>query len=102
MVVQRAQVLLLTPEAQNPTTARMSEARRQEIVSIARRYNLQIIEDECYSPRDCCGPTLYAMAPERVWYVGSLSKGFSAGLRFGYVVCPQGMGHAGRPRRAAC
>lgn len=91
-----AQVLLLTPEAQNPTTARMSEARRAEIVSIARRYNLQIIEDECYSPRDCCGPTLRALAPERVWYVGSLSKSFSAGLRFGYVVCPQGMGPAGR------
>jgi DNA-binding transcriptional MocR family regulator len=91
-----AQVVLLTPEAQNPTTARMSLARRQEIVSIARRYNLQIVEDECYAPRDNDGPTLRALAPERVWYVGSLSKTFSAGLRFGYVICPSGMGEAGR------
>ncbi len=91
-----AQVLMVTPEAQNPTTARMSLARRQQIVSIARRYNLQIIEDECYVPRDNDGPTLRALAPERTWYVGSLSKTFSAGLRFGYVICPSGQGAAGR------
>ncbi|MDZ4095485.1 MAG: PLP-dependent aminotransferase family protein, partial [Paracoccaceae bacterium] len=32
----------------------------------------------------------------RSWYVGSLSKTLSAALRFGYVVCPSGMGEAGR------
>lgn len=91
-----AQVLLVTPEAQNPTAARMGLERRQQIVSIARRYNLQIIEDECYAPRDNDGPALRALAPERVWFVGSLSKTFSAGLRFGYVICPTGRGDAGR------
>ncbi len=90
------QVLCLTPEAQNPTTARMSEARRQQIVSVARRYNLQIIEDECYSARFSDRPTLRALAPERVWYIGSLSKSLSAALRFGFVVCPTAMGEAGR------
>ena len=90
------QVLCLTPDAQNPTTARMSEARRAQIVSIARRYNLQIIEDECYSARLTDRPTLRGLAPERVWYVGSLSKSVSAALRFGFVVCPTGMGEAGR------
>lgn len=90
------QVLCLTPEAQNPTTARMSDLRRQQIVSIARRYNLQIIEDECYSARFSDRPTLRALAPERVWYIGSLSKSLSAALRFGFVVCPTAMGEAGR------
>ncbi len=90
------QVLCLTPEAQNPTTARMSVQRRQEIVSIVRRYNLQVIEDECYSARQSDSPTLRAMAPERVWYIGSLSKSVSAALRFGFVVCPSDMGEAGR------
>lgn len=90
------QVLCLTPEAQNPTTARMSETRRAEIVSIARKYNLQIIEDECYSARLSDRPTLRALAPERVWYIGSLSKSVSAALRFGFVICPTGMGEAGR------
>ncbi len=90
------QVLCLTPEGQNPTTARMGVARRAEIVSIARRHNLQIIEDECYPAQASDTPSLRALAPERVWYMGSLSKTVSAALRFGYVVCPTGMGESGR------
>ncbi|MBI1172652.1 aminotransferase class I/II-fold pyridoxal phosphate-dependent enzyme [bacterium] len=90
------QVLCLTPEAQNPTTARMSDQRRREIVSIARQYNLQIIEDECYSAQLSDLPALRALAPERVWYIGSLSKSVSAALRFGFVICPDAMGDAGR------
>jgi DNA-binding transcriptional MocR family regulator len=91
-----AQVLCLTPEAQNPTTARMSLARRHEIVSIARRYNLQIVEDECYAPRDTDTPALRALAPERTWFVGSWSKSVSAALRFGFVICPKERGETGR------
>lgn len=90
------QVLCLTPGAQNPTTARMSEERQAQIVAIARRYDLQIIEDECYSFSGAAVPGLRAMAPERVWHAGSLSKSVSAALRFGYVVCPTGMGPTGR------
>jgi DNA-binding transcriptional MocR family regulator len=90
------QILCLTPDAQNPTTGRMSLDRRRQIVSIAERYNLQIIEDECYTARDHALPTLRALAPDRVWYVGSLSKTISAALRFGFVLCPAGMGSAGR------
>jgi DNA-binding transcriptional MocR family regulator len=90
------QVLCLTPAAQNPTTARMSLARQAEIVAIARRYDLQIIEDECYSVWGGDLPALRAMAPERVWHARSLSKSVSAALRFGYVVCPVGMGETGR------
>ena len=91
-----AQVLCLTPVAQNPTTARMSPERMAQIVAIARRYDLQIIEDECYSYVEAESPALRALAPERVWHAGSLSKTVSAALRFGYVVCPTGMGEAGR------
>ena len=90
------QVLCLTPDAQNPTAARMSGQRRGDIVSIARRYNLQIIEDECYPAQLSDTPTLRALAPERVWYMGSLSKTVSAALRFGYVICPTSMGEAAR------
>jgi DNA-binding transcriptional MocR family regulator len=90
------QVLCLTPDTQNPTTARMGPLRRAEIVSIAKRYDLQIIEDECYAPAENALPALRALAPERVWYVGSLSKAVSAALRFGYVVCPTSMGETGR------
>ena len=91
-----AQVLCLTTEAQNPTTVRMSPARRAEIAEIARRYDLQIIEDDCYSLAQSNWPSLHALAPERTWHIGSLSKTVSAALRFGYILCPQGMGPTGR------
>ena len=52
------QVLCLTPAAQNPTTAQMSEVRKAAIVSIARRYNLQVVEDECYPSAASDAPTL--------------------------------------------
>lgn len=91
-----AQVLCLTTEAQNPTTGRMPVKRRQEIAEIARAYDLQILEDDCYSVAASDIPALRALAPERVWLVGSVSKTLSAALRFGYVICPAGMGEAGR------
>ena len=90
------QILCLTTEAQNPTAARMSLARREDIVRIARKFDLQIIEDDCYSIADASFPAVRAYAPERTWYVGGLSKTVSAALRFGYIVCPSGMGEAGR------
>ncbi len=91
-----AQVLCLTTEAQNPTTGRMPVKRRQEIAEIARTYDLQVLEDDCYSVAKTTIPSLRALAPERVWLVGSVSKTISAALRFGYVICPAGMGEAGR------
>lgn len=89
-------ILFLTPEAQNPTTIRMPVARRHEIIAVARAHDLQIIEDDCYTVPGCTEPSLRALAPERVWHVGSLSKSISAGLRMGFVVTPRGMGEAGR------
>lgn len=91
-----AQILCLMPEAQNPTTARMPVERRQTIAEIARRHDLQVIEDDSYSVTQSVLPSLRNFAPERTWNVGSLSKWFSAGLRFGFVLCPEGMGEAGR------
>jgi DNA-binding transcriptional MocR family regulator len=74
----------------------MPVKRRQEIADIARRYDLQVLEDDCYSVAESDIPSLRALAPERVWLVGSVSKTISAALRFGYVICPAGMGEAGR------
>ncbi|WP_045390249.1 PLP-dependent aminotransferase family protein [Falsirhodobacter sp. alg1] len=92
----KAQILCVTTEAQNPTAVRMPESRRSEISLIARAYNLQVIEDDCYSVSDSSRPMIRAHIPERTWYIGSFSKSISAALRFGYLVCPTGMGNAGR------
>ncbi|WP_022707635.1 PLP-dependent aminotransferase family protein [Paracoccus zeaxanthinifaciens] len=93
-----ARLVCLTPSAQNPTLAAMGHERRAQIVAIARRHDLQIVEDECYapsSPNDAL-PTLRMLAPERVWHVASLSKVIAAGLRFGMMICPEGMGATSR------
>ena len=90
------QVVCIAPEAQNPTTARMSLARRHEIVAVAREHDLQILEDDCYTMPTSGLPSLRELAPERAWHVTSLSKPISAGLRFGMVACPTGMGEVGR------
>jgi DNA-binding transcriptional MocR family regulator len=91
-----AQVLCLTTEAQNPTNGCMGAARRAQIAAIARQFDLQVIEDDCYTVNDTRLPSLRSLAPERVWHVGSLSKTVSPALRFGWVICPVGMGEAGR------
>ena len=41
------QVLCLTPETQNPTTARMGQRRRDDIVSIARKYDCLLYTSRC-------------------------------------------------------
>lgn len=89
-------IVCITPEAQNPTAACMSLERRIAIARVARAHDLQIIEDNCYSVALASGPSLRALAPERTWHVTSLSKSISAGLRFGAIVCPTGLGEAAR------
>jgi len=90
------QVVCVTPDAQNPTTVRMGAERRLAIAEVARRHDLQIIEDDCYTAPVSGLDSLRAIAPERTWHVTSLSKTISAGMRFGIVVAPEGMGEAGR------
>ncbi|MCE5972328.1 PLP-dependent aminotransferase family protein [Sinirhodobacter sp. WL0062] len=90
------QIVCITPDAQNPTTARMGSARRNAIAEIARKHDLQIIEDDCYTAPVSGLESLRVIAPERSWHVTSLSKTISAGMRFGIVVAPEGMGEAGR------
>ncbi len=89
-------IVFVTPDAQNPTAAAMSLERRIGIVRVARAHDLQIIEDNCYSVFTAQGPSLRALAPERTWHITSVSKSISAGLRFGAVICPPGLGEAAR------
>ncbi|PXX50628.1 PLP-dependent aminotransferase family protein [Aquitalea magnusonii] len=84
-----SRVLFCVPTLHNPTTATMSETRRRQIVDIARRQHLQIIEDATPAAilRDP-PPALAALLPEQVFFVCSLSKSVSPGLRVGMVQAP--------------
>ncbi|EAV45184.1 probable transcriptional regulator protein, GntR family protein [Roseibium aggregatum IAM 12614] len=88
-------LLFVMPTMHNPTLGMMGEQRRADIVTIARQYNLWIIEDEVYgSLRETSPPPLAALAPERTFHVGSLSKSVTAGVRGGWVSSP--LSHAQR------
>lgn len=78
------------PTVQNPTGGIMGEARRAELLALARQYGVMIFEDECYSDLIWSGkrpPSLYAMAKgEGVIHIGSFSKSIAPALRVGYIV----------------
>jgi DNA-binding transcriptional MocR family regulator len=84
-----AQVFCTSSEAHNPTTIRTSERRRRQIVSVADRYNLEIVDDDCFlvAPE---GPGYADLAPTRSWTITSLSKTISPALRFGAIGAPEG------------
>ena len=81
--------LYLIPTLQNPTTAIMSVERRQAILAICERHQLWVIEDDVHGLLpEHRPPAMVNLAPERVIYLGSFSKGTSAGLRIGYMLVP--------------
>jgi len=87
----KPKALYLNPTLQNPTTLTVPDERRREIVSIARRYNVPIIEDDAYGfiPEHGRGHSPFAaIAPDVTWHVAGLAKCIGAGLRAAYVVVP--------------
>lgn len=85
-----ARLLFCSAAAQNPTLATMPSLRRREIVAICRKHDALIIEDDVYPllVGDEEEP-LAALDPERVFYVGGLSKCISAGFRLGFIKTPK-------------
>lgn len=87
-----ALVLCTSPEVHNPTGLYTPLERRQEIVRVARRNNIQIIEDDCYRMGDPRASSYRALAPELGWHVSSISKTLTPALRVGFALAPQGRG----------
>ncbi|MBB1489317.1 MocR-like ectoine utilization transcription factor EhuR [Oceanospirillum sediminis] len=97
-------VLYCTPTLQNPTTAIMSESRREALADVARRYNVWILEDSVNSNLlpDAPAP-LAEIAPDRVLHINSASKTLAAGLRVGWLVSPPDIKHlVSNALRASC
>ena len=83
---------ITSPTLHNPTTATMGLARRQKIVAIARKWDITLVEEDVYGLLpESPPPPLAALAPERVFYISSLSKTVAPGLRLGYLVLPAGV-----------
>lgn len=85
-----AQVLCTSPEVHNPTGLFTPLARRQEIVAVARRHGVQILEDDCYRMGEARAPSYRALAPDMTWHVLSISKTLTPALRVGFALAPEG------------
>lgn len=89
---QKVDAVYTMPTLHNPTTAVASLSRRRAIVEVARDFDLSIIEDAAYGFLVEDEPPRYiALAPERSFYVESLSKRAAPGLRTAFLVAPENM-----------
>ena len=78
------------PNFQNPTGACLNLPRRRQLIVLADRYNIPILEDDFVGDLRYEGrvqPALKALDPGgRVIYVGTFSKLLMPGLRVGFLV----------------
>ncbi|OBJ35783.1 GntR family transcriptional regulator [Mycolicibacterium mucogenicum] len=85
-----ASAVLTTPAHQSPTGVVLSPARRTALLEWAREGNIVIEDDYDAEYRYDRAPVgaLHALAPDRVVYLGSVSKTLAPGLRLGWMVLP--------------
>ncbi len=86
---QDVRVLITSPDYNNPTATLMSTKRREEIVELARKHDLSIIEFDHYGALiENRPPTLFSLAPERTYYITSFSLTVMPTLSTGYIATP--------------
>lgn len=86
--------LYTIPNFQNPAGVLLSAARRPEILEIANRFGVLVVEDNPYGQLYFNAPppaALRSLDAQNVVYLGSFSKILSPGLRVGYAVAPRGI-----------
>lgn len=87
--------LFTMPTVQNPLGFVTPQKRREAIVTIAREFDLTIIEDDAYGYMEEHPPPNYAeLAPERTFYVRGLAKSAAPGARTGFLVAAERAGAA--------
>lgn len=88
---RRVKLLYTVPNHHNPGGVTLSAERRPQIVEIARRFGVLILEDDPYGLLGFDGdplPALHSLDPDGVIYLGSFSKTFAPGFRVGWAVAP--------------
>lgn len=99
---QRPRFLYVLPNFQNPSGTTLTLERRKQLVELAQRYQIPILEDDPYYPLRYEGESLpriitleSAAQPEsdnvyngNVIYTSTFSKLLSPGIRLGWVIGP--------------
>lgn len=79
------------PDFQNPSGITMNVKQRKDVLAVAKKYDLLVIEDSPYRELRFEGeemPMMYSMDNERVVLLGTFSKTFLPGFRLGWVIAP--------------
>ncbi len=86
-------LIYIVPCYQNPTGVTLTLERRQEIINLAKKYNIIIIEDNPYGELYYNNPPPKAIktldSDYHVIYLGSFSKILLPGIRVGFLVAHQ-------------
>ncbi|HSI16140.1 MAG TPA: PLP-dependent aminotransferase family protein [Sphingomonas sp.] len=88
---ESVRAVFVTPHHQFPTTVALRPERRLRMLELARQFGFAIIEDDYDHEFHFESQPLLPMAgyaPNRVIYVGSLSKLLLPALRIGYIAAP--------------
>ena len=84
--------ICVTPTFQNPTGRTLSLAQRKDLIHLAVRYRIPLIEDEAYRELyfDAPPPRSLRELDEHgvVIHLSTFSKALAPGLRVGYIVAP--------------
>jgi 2-aminoadipate transaminase len=92
---ERARLLYIIPNFQNPSGITLAADRRQGVLDLAGRYGLLVAEDDVY--RDLAyetgvPPSLFSLDKgRRVLRIGSFSKILAPGVRMGWLMGPPGL-----------
>jgi DNA-binding transcriptional MocR family regulator len=86
---RRVRAIYAMPTLHNPLGWIFDSRQREDLVAIARKHDLIIIEDAAYAfLAENPPPPLFALAPERTVFVSGLSKSVATGLRVGFIAAP--------------
>ncbi len=88
---RRPKFLYVVPDFQNPSGITLSLKRRHQLIELAERYDLIIIEDSPYRQLRFEGeapPPLISLNPDRILSLYSFSKILLPGFRLGWMAGP--------------
>ena len=88
----RPRLVYVLPNFHNPAGTTLPLERRKQLVEIARKYDLIVLEDDPYGELRFEGEDItpiFRLAPERTIYMSTFSKTLAPGIRLAWVVAPK-------------
>jgi DNA-binding transcriptional MocR family regulator len=87
---QPVAAVFCTVTVHNPLGCTASLARRRALVEVAREFDLLLLEDDTYGFMEPdMSVRLWDLAPERTFFISSLSKSYVPAARMGFLVGPE-------------